>query len=261
MLTFVTYYVKPPPQELEQLKGIYRLLNRNDYDPTSNPDEIISLMFASVKKFHPDARLCLLTDGHSQFKLDPSIEIIRYPRLSNQLDMEVLRALIYYLKNVKKEVNTIFLEWDQLVQQEVSHIFLRKTDLYLVYRRIRPLPFDDSFIGMGTGDFNKIIDFFEIILREYENLETNKFRYWLGKSMIFSTLFFERMKKAGSHKKPILAFKIKKLTITILNAKKYSNKLRHEEIDEYQPDAYILHFSNKKSRRLKEYWEKFLKDR
>ncbi len=261
MLTFVTYYVKPPPEELERLKTVYQLTHHKNYIPESNPDEIISIMFASVKKFHPNARCCLLTDKESQFKLDPSIEIIRYPRKTYKLDMEVLRALIYYIKTSKEEVNTIFLEWDQIVQGDVGYIFKKKADLYFAFRRIPPVPFDDAFIGIGSGHFESIADFFKMIINEYRCIASKKLRYWLGKSLILSLMLFDHYLKRAGTKSRIVGFKWNDLFIVTLSGKKFSKKLVQDELTEYQKDSLILHFSNKKRQYLKQYWEKFVKDR
>lgn len=261
MVTFLTYYVKPPPEELEKIKASYKLLHRKSYAVKEDPDEIISIMFASAKKYHPDARCCLITDKTSQFNLDPSIEIIRYPRKTYKLDLEILRALIFYLKTAKEEVNTIFLEWDQVVQSNISHMFTVKYDLYLPFRRIPPTPFDDSIIGISSGDYAGVIDFFMHVLKEYKMLKSQYFRYWLGKSMIFSIMLFNPMIKSSRRYKRVIAFRFKNIMIAVLNAKKYSRKLLVEETKQYQEDSHVVHFSNKKCRYMKEYWEKFVKDR
>lgn len=261
MPTFVTYYVKPPPDELDRLKTVYQLTHKETYSPEANPDEIISTMFASVKKFHPNARCCLITDKGSQFKLDPSIKIIRYPRKTYKLDMEVIRALIFYLQTSKEQANTIFLEWDQIVQSDISNLFITKADLYFSYRRIPPAPFDDAFIGIGSGNFAAVADFFKMILKEYRHITTKKLRYWLGKSVILSLLMFDHYVKRAGKKKRIVGFKWKDVMIAVVSGKKYSRKIPLSEVNTYQEDTLIVHFSNKKRQYLKEYWEKFVKDK
>lgn len=262
MVKFVSFYIKPSKLEAERFETTYKLTHRGTYEPADDPDKILTLMFASAKRFHPDASLCLLTDERSKFKLHPSIEIMRYPRRSDELDMEMLYALIHYLKENQGKDNTIFLEWDQLVQGHVSNIFIGKADLYFAYRRIPPVPIDDAFIAIGSGpNYKEKIDFFEVILQQYDHLPSNKLRYWLGKSLIFSLMMFEPMLKAAMHKKIIHGFEFKNLYIRILDGKKYSRKVLWHEITKFIPDALVLHFSNKKKRKIKEYWHKFLPKR
>lgn len=258
MIRFVTYYVKPSKEERERLLSAYRVTHRRDYNSSANVDETLSILHASVKKFHPEAEFTLLTDQTSRFTLPPSIKLVRYPRKSDELDREVLYALIYYLQQSKEQVDTIFLEWDQIVQADLTPLFARRADLYFAFRRIKPAPIDDAFIGIGRRNFGEVINFFNILLNEYYSMPAKPLRYWLGKSLILSFLFFDRMEQAAARGKTIAAFVIENTTISIVDGKEFSKKLQAGEESHYQAGAKVVHFSNQKSRFLKEYWEKFL---
>ncbi|MEM1282777.1 MAG: hypothetical protein AAGG81_04410, partial [Chlamydiota bacterium] len=125
-------------------------------------------------------------------------------------------------------------------------------------RRIPPAPFDDAIIAIGSGHFSDVAEFFKMVVKEYRQIKSTKLRYWLGKSIIFSSLFFDHLVKMAGSNKGVAAFKWKDVVISILNGKKYSKKLLKHETQDYQKEALIVHFSNKWCRYMKEYWEKFV---
>lgn len=259
MTTFVSYYVDISESEKKKLGLIYRLLTRQERYFPENPKELLALMFASVKKFHPDARLCLITDGSTKLDLDPSIEIIRYPRQTDQLDQEVLFGLIHYLKNSPRDENTIFLEWDHLVQSNLDSIFLVKTDLYFTYRKVRPFPIDAGFIAIGGGKKAQIIDFLELLYTQYDQLITDKFRCSLGLSFILSLMIYDLYKgRSKESTKRVVAFKYKEIVIGVLSGSEYNAKPLREKLLNYLPNVKVIHFKNARKKEMKQYWEKYL---
>lgn len=259
MVRFVTFYIKPSPDERATLQNGYQKVRKKEYLFSPNPDKVITLLFASVKRFHPKAKLTLITDEKSEFALHPSIEIFRYERKSDELDVEMLHALIGYLEVSRGSEELIYLEWDQLVQGALDDIFKRKGDLYFAVRNIHPAPIDDAFIAISAGEnYREKIKFFETIIDQYDILKLKEFRYWLGKSLILSMMIFEPMVRVSLRARLITGLRFNQLKIETLDGKIYSRKLRKEELDKFVDSALVLHFPNEKRSKMGEYWHHYL---
>lgn len=259
MVRFLTFYVKTSPLEREELQRAHEALEKCEYLFAEEPDKTITMLFASVKRFHKEAKLTLLTDQKSAFHLHPSIEIRRYKRKSSELDIEMLYALIDYLKSLKGKEEVIYLEWDQIVQAPLTDIFKGKSDLFFTMRRIHPTPIDDAFIAIASGDnFMEKIEFFEMVIEQYDKLRLKEFRYWLGKALILSLMIFDPIAKFNTRAIPVAALRYKNLAIETLNGKIYSRKPIESEIAEGVPSAKALHFTNSMRDKMAEYWQRHL---
>jgi len=259
MITFVTHFVKLKPDVIKKINRARADYTGKAFFNIASPEPIISTLHKSIKKFHPESSLIILTDESTKLEIDPTIKIIRIPMTTSEIDYESFKAKTHFLERHSIKTHIIFLEWDVLVQSNLDEIFLNDNrDVYFTFRNLLPMPINDGFIAVNKNGIFNAIKLFSIILDRYKNFISSKFRYWYGLQLIlkemFLPLFFQIKPKKIWH----MRLNFQGVKVGFLHGKKYNYNPLVKSIDEYLPNHKVIHFSKHKKVCLIPYWKKFI---
>ncbi len=257
MITFVTHYIDLSPEMIKHIQLARASYTSKQLYLVKNPEGIINTLYESIKTFHPKSSLIVLTDENSQIELDPAIKLVRLPRKTNFVDFECLQAKVTFLRKTPPKTNVIFLEWDMIVQDNLEHIFEDKSDLILTFRNILPMPFNDGFIGVKRGGFERVCRFFDMILKRYNHFTREKYKYWYGLQLIFKSLFRNIFLTIKPVKVKHMGLNYKDLKIRFLDGKIYNYNPIAERAKRISKSKKVVHFSKRKKLGMLGYWKAF----
>lgn len=260
MITFVTHYIELTPLALKKIGVARGSYVRQKMFMPKNPEKILDTLYRSIKKFHPKSDLILLTDATTKIAIDPSIKVIRIPMETECTDYESLKAKIYYLKHFPPKTHIIFLEWDMLLQDNLSHIFESNQDVYLTVRNLYPMPFNDGFIAVrgSQASFAHTRIFFDFLLKHYNNFTTKKYWYWYGLQLILKKIFLPVFLNTRPKKISDLTMEYKGVKIGFLDGKIYNYNSPLRLMGKFCEGKKAVHFSKSKKISMLSYWKKYL---
>jgi len=259
MITFVTYFVKLNSNELKNINQVISHFYNGEVFHHDNPMELISMMFASARLFHPGCGMVVLTDEKTAINLDPEVKTIRLARKTDDLNVESMKIRYAFLKNLTDGNNIIFLDWDILIQENLDHLFDDQSELILTYRRKYSLPINSGFIGIHGKSVEKISHFYNDIFDHYENLPNREYRKWWGFQMILNELFANYLPKVPNYPPPY-KFNFNNIKITLIRSDKYNASPHLIELKSYYfPKIAVVHFKGTRKKAMKTYWKRLQK--
>ncbi len=255
MITFVTHYVDFENRDLTAIKDVIAQVNVNEMYQYPNPKKLIALMFASAHQCHPDAHFVILTDEETELNFGPEIEIHRSPHRNCQLDHERVKSRIRYLEQYTEKNNIIFLDWDILIQKNLNHLFNGDCGLILTYQRDKNWCCNDGVIGISSKEIKKVLEFFQMALKEYSNLENKGYYEWFGFQCILDKIIFPHLENQNLNRLTLNNLKICLISSKAYNASPHSLNYTSD----LYPNPAILHFKGYRKRTMSSYWSKHLK--
>ncbi|MEC7839890.1 MAG: hypothetical protein VX777_07605 [Chlamydiota bacterium] len=258
MITFVTHYVSLKPDVVKTINRARAQYTGSMFFVIESPNAIITAMYKAIKKFHPNAKLIVLTDKDTEFDLDPAIKIVRIPMKTQEIDFEAFKAKILFLKKYPVKGHVIFMEWDLLVQSNLEHIFESDRDIFFTFRNLLPMPINDGFIAINKNGISNAIKLLSIILNRYKNFVSTKFRYWYGLQLILKEIFLPLFFKINPRKVHHMRLNFQGVKVGFLHGKTYNYNPIVQSIDEFLPQHKVIHFSKHKKVNIIPYWKKFL---
>lgn len=136
MITFVSYYIRYPDEMLSSIQSYFKAYCSNPYTSITNPNQLITAMFESVKQQHPTAQMILITDESTKLKLPKYIQIVRLHRQTNHLKIEIIRAILYSLEKYSNDRHVFFLDIDMIIRDNLEHVFEREGDMFLTFHNV-----------------------------------------------------------------------------------------------------------------------------
>lgn len=257
MITFVIYYIHLSEAMIKQVQAAQHYFTHKIPYRIENPERIIQTVEKSIKAFHPDSRLVILTDEKTQLNLSSQIKIARITRNTNFLDLEILKAKIKFLKKYPLKENLIFLDWDVLIQDNLEDIFKKDGDLFFTYRNLFPTPFNDGFIAVRQTGIKKTCEFFEMLMNYYDHFSRNQFKYKNGLKLILKKLFFEAFQKIKPAKIEHVQLDYKGLKIQFLDGNIYNYNPIKKRVTSIYEEKKVIHFSKEKKIDILGYWKLF----
>jgi hypothetical protein len=254
MITFVAYYVQFKKKVVKEVNQAYKSISLgDDYVPPTTPLKMIQAMFESARQLHPNANMLLITDEETEIFLPEFIKVYRLPRETDYMEIEMVKAKIFALRNLDLEGNVVFLDSDMIVNANLDHIFEQEAHLFFTYLQkchaptklesnIRVLfPINIGFIAVKDQSKKAVADFLEAICEQFPAFKDKKYWYWLGFQYLLLELFGkELMKNEKQGTLESLVFSRRLLKVAFLNANIYNFIVTLER--KMLPDAKILHF-------------------
>lgn len=254
MITFVTYFVNFSESILDHIDDVYDdIAQGGGYLPFKHPFKMIQIMFQSILKHHKNARLVLITDEVTKVELPGFIEIHRIPRQTDKMEIEMLQAKIWALRNMGDEGHIIFLDSDMVVRDNLEHIFDIDGDVFFTYRQLLPLkpqlkegmvlfqPINIGFIAVRHQHHQDVATFFEDLITQFSNFKEKKYAYWIGLQFILKEIFMKTLiKNEEAGTLDDLFFYHRWTKIKFLNADIYNFAI--EDPPKILPEAKVIHF-------------------
>jgi hypothetical protein len=245
MLTFVTFHVDLRG-ERSPVPGAPPLP-----PPVSVADyhRLVTLFFRSVRRFHPSARLVLLTDERTRIALDePGIELVRSAVDPARLMLHRMRAQLGYLRAAEPGVDLFLLDADMLVNASLEELGAIPEDLALTYRR-DPMPINGGFIFVPAAGRRPARAFLERVYGAFETRHADQGAWW-GDQIALSEALGPLPPDPGA------VIRTGEATVRLLSARTYN----------YSPDDHyrsivtplgtrkVLHFKGRRKRLMPLYW-------
>lgn len=251
-LSFVVYHTILPEESVKTIVEYTPSLKAKEVAWRSAlPDynSYLKLMFASARRFHPDCRLVVLTDKTTPFELPDDVEIKRldvdparpaYMRLLAQMD---------YLRATSDDHHILFMDYDMLIQADLSSLFEKTFDIALSYRnhRRREHPINGGLIIVSGDRLRQALLFLDRVRAIYEKTYTDKFQIWGG---------LQRSLRDAIGVEPFFSRKADDMTIDgikvlLLNADIFNYSTDDDDMSGSYPDKKILHYKGNRKQFMK----------
>ncbi|MEC7839889.1 MAG: hypothetical protein VX777_07600 [Chlamydiota bacterium] len=256
MITFVTHFVKLNDEEMINVNKVISHFYNGDVYHHKNPMRLIRIMFTSVKMYHPECKLVILTDEDTCFDVDEDVTIVRSHRATDQLNFERMKARHAFLETLSNDNHLIFLDWDILIQMNLEHLFDRGDDLVLTYRRKHSIPINDGFFGVHRNSINKFHHFLTDIFEYYDNLPHEDYRKWWGFQMILNELFSGYLPTISNPASPF-CFNFNGLQVALLRTDKYNASPKLLPLkSSFFPAVAVMHFKGVRKSMITDYWNR-----
>jgi hypothetical protein len=251
-LCFVVYHTQLPEESVKTILEYTPSLKQNENEwrkalPQYNV--YLKLLFTSARRFHPDCKLVVLTDASTPFDLPKDIEIKR-------LDVDAARpaymrflAQIDYLKHADEEHHVLFMDYDMIIQDDLSGIFDHFFDIAFTYRnhKKREHPFNGGLIIVPNNRLKQGQLFLERVKAIYDKNYTDKFQIWGGlqrslRDTVGPENFFSRQSDV---------LIIDGIKILLLDADVYNFSTETDDMSGSYPDKKILHYKGNRKQYMK----------
>lgn len=242
-ITFVTYHTdlsEEAVQVLLEKNPIFKDLHWEKYLPLSR--QCVNLMFESLKLVYDDCRYVLISDFSTHFEEIEGVELIRYDVDPDKPAYMRLTAQIEFLKN-NPATHVVFLDYDMLVQHDLSPLFEKDFDIGFSYRLMYngiycPCPINGGLILAHQKHIDTAAAFLESVKDTYDknypnNKEWGGFQGAVADVVGDENIFYKKSDIITINDSRILLLPVEEYNYTI--AKK-------DQIVEYMPDKKILHF-------------------
>ncbi len=214
--------------------------------------QLIEVLFASIRRFHPHCRTAILTDLKTEFPISPESDLFRYDLDTNFIGLSRTKAQVAFLKQRENPGSVIFLDYDMLVQGDLNPLFNQPFDVALTYRA-HITPINGGVIIIHENGFDRGLAFMEKVLKI--SLEKPRYYAWYGNQRallraIGIDAFFKRKSDTLT---------IGQTHILLLPCSLYNFSTEDDQMEDYYPDKKILHFKGARKPFLLPYFEKYIK--
>lgn len=242
MITFVTCYIEPPPLARPKIPSASRI---------SDPERMITAMFASAELLHPGCHKVVLTDAATALNLPPDIKVQRLNFNPLRLELSLLKAYSAYLKQCVIPAHHVFLHYDMLVVGELNSVFTSKFDLALAYKEA-DLQIFKSSIFFVPAKREKIAS--RLFLAIAENMTSNHPRFLTWGGIAISLLsFIDPLKFIKNKAQPMV---VHKFNFYFLKSNLYDFVPNDDLERNYKK---VIHFQEDRKQLFWSYWERYLK--
>jgi hypothetical protein len=245
MLSFVTFHVDLP-DERPHVSGARPAALSMD---AAVYHRLVTLFFRSARRFHPSARLILLTDGQTRIALDePDVEVVRGDIDPARLMLHRMRAQLAYLQVAEPGVDLVFLDADMLVNASLQELAAIPEDLALTYRR-DPMPINGGFIFVPAAGRGPARAFLERVHGVFETRHADQGAWWGDQ-----TALSEALGPLAPDPGPVI--RTREATVRLLSARTYN----YSPDDQYRSilaplgTRKVLHFKGRRKRLMPLYW-------
>lgn len=261
-LTFVTYHTDLSEKAIAKLYEKYPLFKEQHWEkyfPLSK--QCIELMFKSVKLIHKNCRCILISDVNTTFENMKDVEVIRFDVDPDKPAYMRMIAQIKFLKN-HSTTHVVFLDYDMLVQQELSHLFESNFDIGLTYRmmyqgKFCPCPINGGLIFIHKEHIEQATRFLETVKIAYQK-SYSKNEDWGG----FQGAINDVIGDSNIFSKKTDIITVNDTKILLLPVDEYNFTIQKKpELIEYMPNKKILHFKGPRKDDMLIYWNEYLRPR
>ncbi len=259
-MIFAIYYTRVGKPFLNKFTEFFPNL-KDDLDKRfpDNVDNEISLCFQSIKRFHPEARLVLLTDQKTPVQTLEDVEVVRYDVDPEQPAYMRLKAQRQFLLSVTTSEPIVFCDYDLLYQDSIDPLFNNDFDLAFVYRKAyhgsaHPAPLNGGFMGIHSKSLAKAIHFLEAI-HSYYLKHFPGYKEWGG----YQASLNEFIGAENIHNAFPNPVTVDGIRILLLPSTKYNYAIETETgIIDFKPEKKILHFKGARKEAMADYWNTYL---
>ncbi len=268
MITFISFYQTLSRNACEKINETYQDLCDQEYSPIENHEAVISAMFESARRHHPNGRFILITDTFTEVTLSSFIEVVRTSGSDEFFELERFNRMIQATNLLPIETHIIFLDPDIIIRSCLEHIFDQTSDLFFTYQKdgtkeniLQPeqelvFPINIGFIGIRNENRSKALKIFRKIVSNGMQIKNKTYTYWFGLQVIFSSIFKKHLLKMEKERmEQPYEIEMDDVKFAFLDAEIYNftpNRYMHIPID-----TKIVHFKGlKKKKWMVKYWEK-----
>lgn len=246
-LNFITHYIALSKQEIQNIKRI---------TPTflDFPAEILMrILFKSIDRVHPNAAKFVLTDLETPISNFDNVTIKRYPRRKGVISSQI-SGYLNFMKEWDRKDPLIFIDWDMILQRDLTPIFADPCDIMLTCREIRndQTPINTGLIIIPVESSLKICDLFQDVLNELRDNPEYSTSEWVGDQLFLSNLLKDIVEKNTSG-----IFDYQGLKIKILDCNEYNFTPLYGSEKRYYPDKFVVHFKGSRKSLMVDYWNSF----
>jgi hypothetical protein len=224
--------------------------------------EILPYLHKSLKHYHPDARLVVLTDMKSQFPSAIDYRLIRYDLDPSKVVLSKIEAYAAFLEEAN-DSNVIFLDYDMIVQADLEFIFHWDFAVGITFwpDNVRDQILAGSFICVSQKHIEEARKFFQEIMGRIKNYEA-KLQAWYGEQQAFMDYFKTRsipIKKVivkNSFKETFIT--VEGIPLLLLPAHLYN--LTYSRGRYPQPPPRVIHFRGRRKLEMPGYFHKHFPD-
>lgn len=262
--TFLVYHAALSPQGVDAIADIY------EHDPAVNwrgrwagfkenflpyADRYIETFFKSVRRVHPDCRCVVLTDLKTEFRLSEEISIVRRPLDPDAPAYMRLLAQKDYLERAFSDTHHFFLDYDMLVQKNLSFLCSQDFDIGLAYQS-NGFRIEGSFFLVRQGAEKKGVQFLDKVEETFKAHFPSK-RIWGGIEASMNRLVSASPKKRNEE----IGFLLDNMALRLFPGDLYSYPFYQQDLVlgiEYLPEKPILHFRGDIKAQMLEYWKLYM---
>lgn len=259
--TFIVYHTAVSDEGIEAIATIY------EENPTVNwkqrwldfkknffphVDAYIELFFQSTRLTHPNCRCVLLTDLNTPFNLSKEIEIIRYPLNPDKPAYMRLLAQMRYLETASNDKEHLFLDYDMLVQKNLSSLCAADFDVGLVYQS-QGFRIEGSFLLVRRSKQEKGIQFLKKVEETFK-AHSASHEAWGGIEASLNRLISIKPR----HLEERVSLSLDEIALQLFPGDLYSYPFYQNDLllgIEYLPQQAILHFRGDIKAKMLEYWK------
>lgn len=205
MITFVTYFVEHSKNCLENINKARKEFLVGEFIPLKHPEILISTMFQSARKHHPDGRFILLTDQNTQLDLPDFIKIARINNPDERFQLARYMYLPHIPELTSSDSHIIVLDSDIIIKDNLEEMFAVEADLYFTYQKdstqknVLPrshklkFPVNLGFVGINRLHKERAFKVLQSMLLSIRELRAKHFSYWFGMQYLLKRHFLDQL--------------------------------------------------------------------
>ena len=246
-LNFITHYIALSKYEIQNIKRITPTFL--DYPP----ENLMRILFKSIDRINPNANKFILTDLETPLSHFENVTVKRYPRKKGVISSQI-SAYMNFMKEWDRNDPIVFIDWDMILQRDLTPLFSDACDIMLTCREIRndQTPINTGIIIIPVNSSLKIYDLFEDILNELRDNPEYIATEWVGDQLFLSNLLKDVLEEKTSG-----VFDYKGLKIKILDCNEYNFTPLYSSEKRFYPDKFIVHFKGLRKTWMIDYWNSF----
>jgi hypothetical protein len=243
MIVFVCYYIHFSKNQIDNINKVWEQVSYNKYVPMTEIELLLSGMFESVRNFHSDAKMVLVTDPDVHLELPSFIDVIHRQRETDDFQIERIKTKIYCLEKFGDDAHVIFLDPDILIRGSLEEIFQRKGDLFFTYETMKSMmakmtyqeiqdiekkfkatvmfPINAGFIVVRQGKVHETCRYFRKMIKGFSLITQKEFYDWSGFQYLLRNSIFPIVSDKEDRINTLL-LKYYDLKIALLNADIYN---------------------------------------
>lgn len=177
MITFVIFYIDLEMEvhhKIQELAHGYRVYQ---------PQKLLSLLFASIRRVYPSAKIVLLTNESTLLPKGEQIEVIKSNVDPAKVVTSRLEATIDYLKKAPKESKYVVMDYDMIVQKPFDEVFEGGFDVGLTARQHKH-PINGGIVFLPENKVDKGVQFHQGVLDIVLQSPPDRHLWWAQEAII-----------------------------------------------------------------------------
>ena len=242
-INFVAFHIDIDDKVLKEAQSVAKAVSNEE------TENLLELMFSSVKKYYPKASLYILTDKTSKVSEYGKSTIIRYDLDKRYPILSRNKAWYQFLD--RKENATIFLDSDILINDCFDDLLRTEFDIAFTFRNWKKWPINLGIIYVKNNKNNKTYNFFKDWYNQFLHLKDEQ-KIWGGDQDLIHEKFKDFDFSVDHH----FDSKFDDYQIKFLNCSEYNySSEMNEPMLEYPSNTKVLHFKGARKKYMKKCWE------